>query len=86
MPRVEIYLKDWCGYCTMARQLLSRKGVQAEEIEISGNPERTREMQDRSGRNTVPQIFINGQSIGGFDNLARLEREGLLDRLLAPAE
>ncbi|HEY1125820.1 MAG TPA: glutaredoxin 3 [Sphingobium sp.] len=83
MARVEIYTKDWCGYCARAKGLLSEKGVEFEEYDISlGGPRRV-EMIDRSGgRSTVPQVFINGAHIGGSDDLAALERAGKLDALL----
>ena len=83
MARVEIYTKDWCGYCARAKRLLGDKGVEFEEYDISlGGPKRV-EMIDRSGgRSTVPQIFIDGAHIGGSDDLAALERDGKLDALL----
>lgn len=83
MARVEIYTKDWCGYCARAKRLLGEKGVDFEEYDISlGGPQRV-EMIDRSGgRSTVPQIFIDGVHIGGSDDLAALERAGKLDAML----
>lgn len=83
MARVEIYTKDWCGYCARAKRLLSDKGVEFEDYDISlGGPRRV-EMIDRSGgRSTVPQIFINGAHIGGSDDLAALDRDGKLDAML----
>ena len=84
-PRVEMYTTSWCPYCTRARRLLERRGVGFEEISIEEQPERRAEMIQRSGRRTVPQIFIGGQSIGGSDELAALDEDGGLDQLLAPA-
>ena len=84
MPKIEIYTKFLCPYCTRAKALLNAKGVPFEEIDIStGGPRRT-EMLDRAGgRQTVPQIFIDGSHIGGCDDLHALERAGRLDALLA---
>ncbi|QNE31444.1 glutaredoxin 3 [Sphingomonas sp. NBWT7] len=84
MAQVEIYTKAWCPYCTRAMQLLSAKGVEPAEYDITmGGPKRA-EMIDRAGgRTTVPQIFIDGKHIGGSDDLAALERTGGLDPLLA---
>jgi glutaredoxin 3 len=84
MAKVEIYTKFLCPYCTRAKALLGAKGVAFEEYDISmGGPLRA-EMLDRAGgRNTVPQIFIDGRHIGGSDDLAALDRAGKLDPLLA---
>jgi glutaredoxin 3 len=82
---VEMYATSWCGYCARARQLFIAKGVSFTEIdveEVSGSRE---EMQQRGGRNTVPQIFIGGQHIGGYDDLRALDTRGELDPLLAAA-
>ena len=84
MAKIEIYSKDVCPYCTMAKRLLQNKGQEWEEINLSREPERTDEMQQRSGgRMTVPQIFLDGKLIGGYDDLAALESAGELDALLA---
>lgn len=84
MSRIEIYTKFLCPYCTRAKALLTAKGAAFEEIDISaGGPRRT-EMVDRAGgRQTVPQIFIDGRHIGGCDDLVALDRAGGLDPLLA---
>ena len=84
MPKVEIYTKFLCPYCTRAKKLLGDKGVTFEEYDITmGGPKRA-EMLDRAkGGSTVPQIFINDQHVGGSDDLAALERAGKLDGLLA---
>jgi glutaredoxin 3 len=79
---VLIYSSDWCPFCTRAKMLLSHKGVQFEEINVDGNPTRRQEMMDRSGRRTVPQIFIGDLHIGGCDDLFALEQQGKLDSLL----
>ncbi|HEX8535354.1 MAG TPA: glutaredoxin 3 [Allosphingosinicella sp.] len=84
MPRVEIYTKFFCPYCARAKRLLDEKGVQYEEFEISAGGDKREEMVQRAGgRTTVPQIFIEGQHIGGSDDLAALERGGKLDALLS---
>lgn len=83
MAHTEIYFKGWCPYSRRALALLSRKGVAFEAIDLTRDTDdRKREMRERSGRTTVPQIFINGRPVGGFDDLASLERSGALDRLL----
>ncbi|HEX9472897.1 MAG TPA: glutaredoxin 3 [Steroidobacteraceae bacterium] len=82
---VEMYTTSWCPYCTRAKRLLERKGAGYEEISIEEHPERRAEMIQRSGRRTVPQIFIDGHHIGGSDELAALDEAGGLERLLSPA-
>ncbi|KAA3604297.1 MAG: glutaredoxin 3 [Planctomycetota bacterium] len=83
MARIEMYTKDYCPYCTLAKRLLESKGQQWEEINLSKEPERVEEMLERSqGRQTVPEILINGRLVGGFDELAALERAGELDAWL----
>ena len=71
-----------CGYCQLADRLLQRKGVAAERIYVDEVPEKRREMEALTGRHTVPQIFIGGAHVGGYWELATLEREGALDGLL----
>lgn len=83
MARIEIYTTGYCGYCVRAKSLLDNKQASYEEIRVDRTPERRAEMNQRSGRRTVPQIFINGEGIGGCDDLFRLERDGRLDRMLA---
>jgi glutaredoxin 3 len=80
---VEMYLTQWCPYCRRARALLQSKGVQALEIDIEAEPGRRAEMIKRSGRRTVPQIFIDGRHVGGSDDLHALDAAGQLDPLLA---
>ncbi len=83
MPRVEIYTKFLCPYCSRAKKLLGEKGAEYEEYDITMGGEKRAEMLQRAnGRHTVPQIFIDGRHIGGSDDLAALEREGQLDSLL----
>ena len=77
-----MYSKSWCPYCRMAKRLLAAKGKQWQEIDIEEQPERAREMVERSGRQTVPQIWIGDRHVGGYDDLARLDASGELDRLL----
>ena len=84
MAEVELYTTMFCPYCTRARALLERKGVDYTEIDIIEEPARRNEMIRRAGgRTSVPQIFINGEHIGGSDELAALEKAGKLDALLA---
>lgn len=80
---VVIYTKPFCPYCGRAEALLQRKGVEYTEIVASMDPEKKREMIERSGRMTYPQIFINGRHIGGCDDLHALDARGGLDPLLA---
>lgn len=81
---VVIYTSPFCGYCSAAKRLLSKKGAEFTEIDVMFDAERKREMLERSGgRRTVPQIFINDRHIGGFDDLSALDARGELDPLLA---
>ena len=85
MPRVEVYTQPWCPFCARAVNLLKRKGVAFEEIDAPhGTAERATAI-ERSGRSTVPQVFIGGVHVGGSDDLAALERAGKLDAMLAAA-
>ena len=77
-----MYCKSWCPYCHRARALLASKGVQMEEIDIEQWPERREEMLRRSGRTTVPQIFIGERHLGGCDDIYELDAAGGLDPLL----
>ena len=83
MARIEIYTTPWCGYCARAKSLLERKGAAFEETDVMEDSARRAEMRERSKRTTVPQIFINGQHVGGSDELAALERAGKLDAMLS---
>jgi thioredoxin reductase (NADPH) len=82
MPPIVIYTKATCPYCDMAKRLLASKGQSWTEIDIEAEPRRRREMVERSGRTTVPQIWIGERHVGGFDDLAALEDGGTLDSLL----
>jgi len=79
-----LYTKGHCSYCKGAKALLTSKGVTYTEIEITGNEALTAEMIERSGRETVPQIFICGVHVGGGADLAELDAAGGLDPLLSP--
>jgi glutaredoxin 3 len=80
---IEIYTTRYCPYCHAAKRLLSRKGVQFMEIDVSGDAKRRSEMVARAnGRMTVPQIFIGSTHVGGYDDLSALDRAGKLDPLL----
>lgn len=83
MPKIEIYTQPGCPYCRRAVALLTRKGAAFEEINAPhGTPEREESIR-RSGKSSVPQIFIDGTGIGGCDDLHALEAAGRLDALLA---
>ena len=82
-PKVVVYGTAWCPYCVRARQLLEQKGVAYEDLRIEGRMDLRAEMQARSGRSSVPQIFIGDRHIGGYDDMAALDRAGKLDALLA---
>lgn len=83
MLKVEVYSKEICPYCVRAKKLLTKKGVDFTEIDISKQPElRDLMIQRANGRQTVPQIFINDKHVGGCDDLYALDAEGQLDNLL----
>ena len=84
IPRILIYRTPWCPYCDLAHELLESKGVPFEEIDVEAHPEQREEMIRRSGRRTVPQIFIGERHIGGSDDLHALDAAGGLDQLLVP--
>ena len=83
MAKIDIYTTPWCGYCARAKGLLEEKGAAYNEMDVMEDETKRTEMRARSKRSTVPQIFINGQHIGGSDELAALEQTGKLDALLA---
>jgi glutaredoxin 3 len=86
VAKVEIYSKFGCPYCYRAKRLLDGKGASYEEYDITmGGPQRAEMIQRANGRTTVPQIFIDGQHIGGSDDLAALDARGGLDSLLQAA-
>ncbi len=82
MAKILIYSKDNCPYCVWAKQLLDTKQARYEEVRIDLIPGKREEMEQLSGRRTVPQIFINDQAIGGYDDLSALAKAGKLDELL----
>ena len=84
MARVTMYLTGSCPYCHMAERLLATKGVAIiDKVRVDLEPERRAEMMERTGRRTVPQIYIGETHVGGYDDLAALDRAGKLDALLA---
>jgi len=84
VAKVEVYTTSYCPYCVRAKSLLSRKGITYEEIDVTDDEELRAKMIEMSGgRRTVPEIFINGKIIGGYDDLKALEDAGKLDGLLA---
>ena len=84
MSKITIYTTIFCPYCVMAKQLLKRKGVTFEEIDVTGKPALRQEMAAKAGgRSTVPQIWIGRTHVGGCDDLYALDRTGQLDRMLA---
>lgn len=83
MAEITIYTKQFCPYCAGAKTLLKSKGQTWEEIDVEADPKAREEMIKKSGgRMSVPQIFINGKHIGGFDDLRALDEQGGLDTLL----
>lgn len=84
MAQVTMYSSMMCGFCYRAKQLLKKKGVEWEEIDVLFHPSRKQEMMQRAnGKHTVPQIFINGEHVGGCDELYALDKAGKLDPMLA---
>lgn len=83
MAKIEIYTSPFCGYCARAKALLDSKGAAYDEMDVMMDDKKRAEMRERTNRTSVPQIFINGQHIGGSDELAALNSQGKLDALLA---
>ena len=84
MPEIDIYTSPFCGFCYRAKGVFKEKGVAFNEIDVTFHPSRRREMLDRAGgQQTVPQIFINGDHVGGCDELLALDQAGRLDPMLA---
>lgn len=83
MASIEVFSTAVCPYCVRAKQLLDSLGARYQEVRIDADPAKRDEMISRSGRRTVPQIFINGQSVGGCDDLYALHRAGKLQPLLS---
>lgn len=88
MTDIQIYTRAWCPYCAKAKALLRAKGLEWRELDVTHNKPRQREMLERSGHQSVPQVFLDGELVGGYDELARLNASGELDRRLGrkPAE
>lgn len=84
MPNVEMYTTQTCPSCIRAKRLLAGKGVEVQEIDVSFD--RSAMIERAGGRMTVPQIFIDDEGIGGFDDLAKLDREGRLNSMLGLAD
>jgi glutaredoxin 3 len=82
MPKVVMYTTSWCPYCRAAKSLFAAKKIQFTEIDVTQEPKLRFDMERLSGRRTVPQIFIDGNPIGGYDDASRLDASGELDRLL----
>lgn len=82
MNKVKLYTTDYCPFCRRAEKLLQNKGVPFESIDVTHNDELREWLVSETGRKTVPQIFINGKSVGGFTDLETLNRSGELDKLL----
>jgi glutaredoxin 3 len=83
MPKIEIFTQPFCPYCARVLGLLRQKGVEFQEIDAArGTPAREQAIQRSGGKTTVPQIFIDGASIGGCDDMIALDRAGKLDALL----
>lgn len=85
MPNVVMYTSTYCPYCNRAKALLNRKGVAYEERMIGLDPESRQFLVDLTGRRTVPQILVDDQPLGGYDDIAALDRAGRLDDLLGVA-
>ena len=81
-PKIVMYTTAWCPYCARARNLLAARGATFEEIDVDERPEARAEMIERSGRSSVPQIFIGTRHVGGSDDLHALDAAGGLDPLL----
>jgi len=82
---VVVYRTPYCPYCVRAAMLLERKGVPFREVDVSNDPAARERLLRETGQRTVPQIFINGASVGGYDDIALLDRRGALDPLLREA-
>ncbi|WP_447890377.1 glutaredoxin 3 [Pseudomonas hormoni] len=83
MKTVTLYTTDTCPYCRNAKALLASRGIAAQEFNVQSEPGKFQEMQSRSGRRSVPQIFVGDTHVGGFDELAKLDRQGGLLSMLA---
>jgi len=81
-PEVIVYVTPFCAYCVAAKSLLREKGVSVREIDVTEDERQREEMMRRSGRRTVPQIFIGSQHVGGYEDLLALNQQGKLNALL----
>lgn len=86
MSRVEVYTTPFCPYCVQAKRLLVERGIAFEEIDVAADDELRADLIRRTGRQTVPQIFIAGVSIGGYEELAALDAAGELSALVTPRD
>ena len=80
---IVLYATDWCGYCQRARELLKAKGVDYTEIDVDATPGARAQMLARSGRTSVPQLFVGERHLGGYDDIKALDEQGELDLVLA---
>lgn len=85
MPVIKIFTSGLCPFCYRAKSLLNAKGLEYEEVDVTFSPKKRREMAERAGRTSVPQIWIGDTHVGGSDELHALEAEGKLDALVAAA-
>jgi glutaredoxin 3 len=83
MPRIRIYTTRWCGYCVRAKALLDGKSLEYEEIRLDHDPGFRKTLHDLTGGRSVPQVLIDGEPVGGFTELWRLDQSGRLDEKLA---
>lgn len=81
--QVVIYTTGYCPYCTRAKSLLANKSVAFQEVDVSARPDLRSFLAERTGQRTVPQVFVNGESLGGFTDIAALDKRGLLDSKLS---
>ena len=81
--KVTLYTTGFCGYCSRAKSLLSGKNVAFHEVQVDRRPDLRSWLAERSGQRTIPQVFVNGSALGGYTDLAALDRQGKLDPLLA---
>jgi len=87
VAKVELYTTSACPFCVRAKALLRNKGVQFEEIDVTDDDELREKMTELAGgRRTVPEVFINGQLVGGYEELRAFDKSGELDRMLAQPE
>ncbi|MBI4430471.1 MAG: glutaredoxin [Candidatus Omnitrophica bacterium] len=80
--KVVIYTLNYCPYCSWVKELFKKRGIAFQEIDFTGNDALRAEIAERSGRNTAPQVFVRGKSIGGYEDVKRLDDQGLLSKLL----